>query len=140
MADLISTTVLTFSVVRANMVWVDTDEGEDDEKYVPLICLCYSLIFLLDFVSKWFRQYSIYLAGERTEAVSNEIETRMLELAYSRPIDIIMYSQVNIWLAVNYMYKFPKIFKVLFPVLDAASNMALAGLGIKIYVNLIELK
>ena len=92
MADLISTTVLTFSVVRANMVWVDTDEGEDDEKYVPLICLCYSLIFLLDFVSKWFRQYSIYLAGERTEAVSNEIETRMLELAYSRPIDIIMYS------------------------------------------------
>ena len=91
-ADLISTTVLTFSVVRANMVWVDTDEGEDDEKYVPLICLCYSLIFLLDFVSKWFRQYSIYLAGERTEAVSNEIETRMLELAYSRPIDIIMYS------------------------------------------------
>ena len=38
------------------------------------------------------------------------------------------------------MYKFPKIFKVLFPVLDAASNMALAGLGIKIYVNLIELK
>ena len=91
-ADLISTTVLTFSVVRANMVWVDTDEGEDDEKYVPLICLCYSLIFLLDFVSKWFRQYSIYLAGERKEAVSNEIETRMLELAYSRPIDIIMYS------------------------------------------------
>ena len=54
-ADLISTTVLTFSVVRANMVWVDTDEGEDDASYVPLICLCYSLIFLLDFVSKWFR-------------------------------------------------------------------------------------
>ena len=38
------------------------------------------------------------------------------------------------------MHKFPRMFKILFPVLDAASNIALAGLGIKIYINLIELK
>ena len=80
------------------------------------------------------------MAGERAEAVSNEVETRMLELAYSRPVDMIMYTQVNIWLTINYMHKFPKMFKVIFPVLDAASNIALAGLGLKIYINLIELK
>ena len=91
-ADLVSTTVLTFSVVRAHMVWISTEEGEDDTRYVPLICFCYSMIFLLDFVSKWFKQYSIYLAGERTEAVSNEVETRMLELAYSKPMEILVYT------------------------------------------------
>jgi hypothetical protein len=37
-------------------------------------------IFILDFVSSWFRVYSIYLAGPRTEKVSNAIESAILSL------------------------------------------------------------
>jgi len=37
-------------------------------------------LFILDFVSSWFRVYSIYLAGERTEKVSNEFENAILYL------------------------------------------------------------
>ena len=54
--------------------------------------MCYGLIFLVDFVSKWFKQYSIYLAGERTEVVSNEAETRMLNLSQMRIVDLVIYS------------------------------------------------
>ena len=35
-------------------------------------------IFILDFVSSWFRVYSIYLAGPRTEKVSNSVENFVL--------------------------------------------------------------
>ena len=68
---MVSTTVLTFAVVRANVNWINTEEGKKDAGSIGMITFCYSLIFLIDFVSKWFKQYSIYLAGERTEIVSN---------------------------------------------------------------------
>ena len=110
-ADMISTTVLTFSVVRANVLWVNTEEGKKDVGSLGMICMCYGLIFLVDFVSKWFKQYSIYLAGERMQVVSNEAETRMLSLSQMRIVDLVIYSQVNIWLAINYMHKFPPVFK-----------------------------
>ena len=70
-ADMISTTVLTFSVVRASMNWANTEEGKEDTGNLGMLTFCYGLIFLIDFVSKWFKQYSIYLAGERTEVVSS---------------------------------------------------------------------
>ena len=35
-------------------------------------------VFMLDFVSSWFRVYSIYLAGPRTEKVSNSFENSIL--------------------------------------------------------------
>ena len=89
---MISTTVLNFSVIRANVIWVNSEEGKKDAENLGMICLCYSLIFLVDFVSKWFKQYSIYLAGERTEVVSNEAETRLLNLAQMRIIDMVIYS------------------------------------------------
>lgn len=37
-------------------------------------------IFILDFVSSWFHDYSIYLAGPRTEKVSNAVEDFVLYL------------------------------------------------------------
>ena len=64
----------------------------------------------------------------------------MLELANMRIIDLVIYAQVNLWLSINYMYKFPPIFKAFFPVLSAAQSLGLTGLGFKIYVNLIEMK
>ena len=117
-ADLVSTTVLTFSVVRANQIWMNSEEGKEDAKSMNMISLSYGLIFIVDFVSKWFKQYSIYLAGERADVVSNEAETRMLNLSQMRIIDLAIYVQVNLWLAVNYMHKFPAFFKEFFPVLS----------------------
>lgn len=37
-------------------------------------------VFMLDFVSSWFRVYSIYLAGPRTEKVSNRLENLILSV------------------------------------------------------------
>jgi len=139
-ADLISTTVLTFSVVKANVVWINTEEGEEDAGNMGMVSLCYGLIFLVDFISKWFKQYSIYLAGERAEVVSNEAETRMLNLAEMRIVDLVIYSQVNLWLAINYMQKFPSTFKDFFPILSMAQSLGLTGRGFKVYINIVELK
>ena len=79
LTDIVSSTILTFGAVRANVIWVDSEEGKAHKGSIHLITFCYCLIFLVDFVSKWFKHYSIYLAGERTEIVSNEAESRMLK-------------------------------------------------------------
>ena len=64
----------------------------------------------------------------------------MLALANMRIVEIVIYFQVNLWLSINYMYKFPPVFKAFFPVLSVAQSLGLTGLGLKLYVNLIELK
>jgi hypothetical protein len=43
-------------------------------------CFLWVSIFILDFVSSWFRVYSIYLAGPRTEKVSNGVENLVLSI------------------------------------------------------------
>ncbi len=122
------------------MLWVNSDAGKGDKINIQMISLCYSLIFLIDFVSKWFKQYSIYLAGERTEVVSNEAETRMIELSQIRVVDLVIYWQVNFWLIVQYQYKFPAYFEKFFVALAISESLGLAALGFKLLINIIELK
>ena len=102
--------------------------------------MSYCLIFLIDFVSKWFKHYSIYLAGERKEVVSNDGETSFLNIAEMNAIDLVIYTQFNIWLSINYAYKFPAIFGPFFPVFGMGESLGLMGLGTKVLVNIIELK
>ena len=105
-----------------------------------MITFCYCLIFLVDFVSKWFKHYSIYLAGERTDVVSNPAELRMLKLAQSMPVDLCIYNMSNNWLAIQYAYKFPHIFGHLFDIMKHGEALGLTGLGFKVFINVIELK
>lgn len=43
-------------------------------------------IFILDFVSTWFRDYSLYLAGPRTKKISNALENLYLSIYRSSSI------------------------------------------------------
>ncbi len=38
------------------------------------LTLLHFLVFMSDFVSAWFKSYSIYLAGERKEQATNALE------------------------------------------------------------------
>lgn len=63
-------------------------------------------IFILDFVSTWFRVYSIYLAGPRTEKVSNAVESKILDF-YRNSLagNFLITSLAEIWLA-TYMVQY----------------------------------
>lgn len=59
--DTIAFAVLLFAVVKsANLSSSDAD-------MVNKLTLLHFLVFMSDFVSTWFKTYSIYLAGERKE-------------------------------------------------------------------------
>jgi len=57
-------------------------------------------LFILDFVSTWFTVYSTYLAGPRTEKVSNALENTMLSLYRNSIIgNLIVDTLAELWIA-----------------------------------------
>jgi hypothetical protein len=71
--DKITTYILIFSVIAHLKQTTEASKmGEPTTLWVSF--------FILDFSSAWFRVYSIYLAGHRTEKVSNAIENLILPL------------------------------------------------------------
>jgi hypothetical protein len=69
----ITSSMLVFAVVSKMKIHIQKDEiGWQSFLWVS--------IFILDFVSSWFRVYSIYLAGPRTEKVSNGVENVILSI------------------------------------------------------------
>lgn len=72
--DTIAYAVLLFAVVKsANLSITDADT-------VNKLTLMHFLVFMSDFVSTWFKTYSIYLAGERKEQSTNALENAFTSL------------------------------------------------------------
>lgn len=68
--DTIAYAVLLFSVVKSGQAAF----SESDAAKVNKITLVHFLVFMSDFVSAWFKTYSVYLAGERKEQATNALE------------------------------------------------------------------
>lgn len=66
--DTIAFAVLLFSVVKSAQLTIE------DPQIVNKITLLHFLVFMSDFVSAWFKSYSIYLAGERKHQATNAFE------------------------------------------------------------------
>lgn len=66
--DTIAFAVLLFSVVKS------AHQTIEDPQIVNKITLLHFLVFMIDFVSAWFKSYSIYLAGERKHQATNAFE------------------------------------------------------------------
>lgn len=64
--DTIAYAVLLFSVVKSC-------QQQFDPTTVNRLTLLHFLVFMSDFVSTWFKNYSIYLAGERTSQVTSQM-------------------------------------------------------------------
>jgi len=72
--DTIAYAVLLFSVVKSAQLSVsDTD-------LVNKLTLLHFLVFMSDFVSTWFKTYSIYLAGERLSQSTTALENMFTSL------------------------------------------------------------
>lgn len=61
--DTIAYAVLLFSVVKSGQATY----SESDAVLVNKMTLFHFLVFMSDFVSTWFKNYSVYLAGDRRE-------------------------------------------------------------------------
>ena len=70
------------------------------------------LIFLLLFVSQWFKQYSIYLAGDRKEKVGSALENGLVDICKINLVDRILYLCSNLWLLSLYVDVFPADFGI----------------------------
>ena len=78
--DTIAYAVLLFSVVKScQMANTESNPG-----LVNKITLVHFLVLMSDFVSTWFKHYSIYLAGERREETSNFVENSILSVWENR--------------------------------------------------------
>ena len=72
--DTIAYAVLLFSVVKS------ARQSIEDPLLVNKITLLHFLVIMSDFVSAWFKSYSIYLAGERAKQVTNAFENAITAL------------------------------------------------------------
>jgi hypothetical protein len=64
--DKITSYVLIFALIS----YIKTHTDSEDMGHPSMIWVS---MFIMDFTSTWFRYYSIYLAGERTEVVTSPI-------------------------------------------------------------------
>jgi hypothetical protein len=53
---------------------------------VNQLTLVHFLVFMSDFVSAWFKNYSIYLAGERSDEIGNAVENGLLSVYTSSTV------------------------------------------------------
>jgi hypothetical protein len=86
--DTIAFAVLLFSVVKSAQPYF-----ENEPEKLNRITLLHFLVFMLDFVSIWFKTYSVYLAGERKEQTTTEIQnavTSLWDCRFSRVSCILM--------------------------------------------------
>ena len=102
-------------------------------------------IFILDFVSSWFRVYSIYIAGPRTEKVSNAVETLILNF-YRKSLagNFLITLLAEIWVS-TYLAEFSRPGSALHKyyvneLFTTVRTIALTGASYRIVSLLIELK
>ena len=74
----------------------------------------FGLIFLILFTSRWFKTYSINLAGERREEIGTKIEHHMSILSEFPTFNRVLNSTTNFWFLTEYLACFPASLK--FPV------------------------
>jgi len=74
--DTIAYAVLLFSVVKSGQQFY----GESEPALVNKLTLLHFLVFMSDFVSTWFKNYSIYLAGERKEQATTPLENAITSI------------------------------------------------------------
>jgi hypothetical protein len=95
----ITSSMLIFAVVSKMKIHIQKEE-------FGLQCFLWVSIFILDFVSSWFRVYSIYLAGPRTDKVSNVVESAILSIYRKRIVGNFMITLLaEIWV-VTYVFQY----------------------------------
>ena len=65
--------VLLFSVVKSGQ----QAYNDSDPAFVNKLTLLHFLVFMSDFVATWFKNYSVYLAGERKEQSTTPFENAL---------------------------------------------------------------
>ena len=65
------------------------------------------LIFLLLFVSQWFKYYSLNLAGQRKGQIGTGFENMLIDISANPLVDRILHLFSNVWLMSLYLNAFP---------------------------------
>ncbi len=93
--DKITTYVLLFGTIAHIQL-------KTDPEAMAIPALIWVTMFILDFMSTWFRVYSIYLAGPRTDKVSSAIETVILAPYRGNTLTGIFVDNVaDLWIAAH---------------------------------------
>jgi hypothetical protein len=67
--------ITSYILIFALIAYIKTHTGSEEMGNSSMIWVT---LFIIDFTSTWFRYYSIFLAGERTEVVQSEISKLFL--------------------------------------------------------------
>lgn len=99
---------------------------------------------MLDFVSSWFRVYSIYLAGPRTEKVSNGLENLILSVYRGSQIGhMIITLLAEVWVLTYFIkYSYNESLKEFYKheYYETVKNVAKIGAYLRMAILVIELK
>lgn len=99
---------------------------------------------MLDFVSSWFRVYSIYLAGPRTEKVSNGLENLILSVYRGSQIGhMIITLLAEVWVLTYFIkYSYNESLKEFYnhEYYETVKNVAKIGAYLRMAILVIELK
>jgi hypothetical protein len=93
--DKITTYVLLFSVIGHCKLNTNPEE-------MGATAMVWVTMFIIDFMSTWFKVYSTYLAGLRTEIVSNAVETLVIALYRGNTLTgIFVDTTADLWIAAH---------------------------------------
>ena len=118
------------------MVAAQPEDKVDATIDMNMMCLKMGLIFLLLFVSQWFKFYSLNLAGDRKGKVGSSFENMLVSVSSNSTIDRFLHICTNFWLICQYMEVFPA--KIGLP--TELGNLALPMAGLRCLILLIELR
>lgn len=135
-ADMMWTTMLIFAGLQVRASAGVAAEGQNDAVDLNMMCLQMGLIFLLLFVSQWFKYYSLNLAGQRKGQIGTSLENALVEVSNNALIDRILHFCSNVWLLSMYMDAFPA--KTGFPA--GIGNLVMPIAALRGVIMLIELR
>ena len=78
-------------------------------------CIGIVAFFLTVFISRWFKIYSTYLAGNRRDKIGSFIEHKICDIANSLVGDRVLYFGCNIFLLANYLNNSKSIKNIILP-------------------------
>lgn len=77
MTYLISDKICTYSLIFS-IIFTCTTYGQYTDSEMGWLSLKWCAVFFVDFISSWFKHFSLFMAGPRTGIVSNWLEQKIL--------------------------------------------------------------